>query len=1246
MRKVLRIVYLPCAQHLVSTWKLCIGVRKALLNCCVWNYATGTTIFVIILCVQTHHIRIQVTSHCLRSRLLSADGVRLEDKLRPCGSCISRLRLGKAGVNGATSGHLIFGFLPKLDYPPSEINFANFKDKFQILNGKIKCKILGGFTSLQMTSPLSDSDPDVPEETISFKTGVNLFEKHVQAISTGSPNSIMLALSTLHSADFSTERSRSLFYQVGGHQALVSLLTLNRQADLGHAPLHITALIFSECLKLIKKLVQYDDVSRVLFAGPVSQTPEQYNKAAYQRRTDPRSINYEDYNYVTLDAGVPIYLSIFLNQQVEPDIRILAIQILAEIFLCALPRRVFHYLDGPASVVKRLSAAVPLLFTGNIFTTQLKPNKNVEPAVVQEVSAMIYMICNLCSSASARSQLRTNGLVSILCTLLDYTDVEVYEPCVLCLSRMVQYNNQAVLQDLIHAANSISRICSMILPAASTQFLRAAALVLAKVANVPGGDVVVTTSGGIQPLINMLTVNDNNTLLAACQVIVGISSKPCVHDGDADTAEASIFSMNHMIAKELINNKVLVHIQELLEKCGIETEEPGPPPSNVAPGQYREVRRNPRTRLFKLKENVSADLFNQPSGQLDLPPSASKTGADRVPTKGPSLLSASASGQKDSGAASLNAEVPLSTWSNLTSWLLHALANICPSEHIVPILKKSNQLLRTLLGLTGSCNPCVIRWACQCLANLAKHSEIAKSLYEIGSLDVLFSVLKRCIENSALEEDYGKLAKAAIVASAAEALTGVLEDPKIAAIAGRSVTGIFGLLIHGLKTVANGTARAWLCGVIARLAKERENSIVLLEHRAVDYLSFLCLEASQLLDSYDFTFREQVCLAVANLCFNSPFYRQGRQNLQEDSAQIDSSDHPRKRSAKQQQMYNLFQQEYAKYGQCYGDGNVIVEFGRRGVVSAVCTFLTPVSLGEHVQKVSLQEFQCLRAAAYVAHALSTVGRNAILMYKERSIDKLLYLIAIGDKATQTSAANAIRCIRTEIFSMLSVLKKYKGSRVGVYTRSEHKAIIEAAGKEDDTQLDFMANRESVDVGLEPAWNMVTLDDVAVISNQVRFASDKASTPKSIRTNVMTVSVPSPNSAKRATGITPAHVYNLSGELISSPPRKARTSTDEHEDANNFVEIYIGKIEQHGKESTPKSGTMSDSFSQFVVNRTASLGKSSPQSSAGTIKLLSEETTSVKSPSAESDKTLDVLPSPCPPESSSASLPELLADSQV
>lgn len=1087
----------------------------------------------------------------------------------------------------------------------------------------------------QMTFPLSDSDPDVPEETISFKTGVNLFEKHVQAISTGSPNSIMLALSTLHSADFSTERSRSLFYQVGGHQALISLLTLNRQADLGHAPLHITALILSECLGLIKKLVQYDDVSRVLFAGPVSQTPEQYNKAAYQRRTDPRSINYDDYNYVTLDAGVPIYLSILLNQQVEPDIRVRAMQILTELFLCALPRRVFHYLEGPASVVKRLSAAIPLLFTGNIFTNQLKPNKTVEPAIIREVSAMIYMVCNLCSSASARNQLRTNGLVSILCTLLDYIDVEIYEPCVLCLSKMVQYNNQAVLQELIHAANSISRICSMILPAASTQFLRAAALVLAKVANVPGGDVVVTTSGGIQPLINMLTVNDNNTLLAACQVIVGISSKPCVHDGDPDTAEASIFSMNHMIAKELINNKVLVHIQELLDSCGIEVEEPGPPPSNVAPGQCREVRRNPRTRLFKLKENVSSDLFNQQGNQLDVPSSTSKAGTDRALTKGPSLLSASTSGHRDNGATSLNDEVPLSTWSNLTSWLLHALANICPSEHIVPILKKSNQMLRTLLGLTGSCNPCVIRWACQCLANLAKHPEIAKILYEIGSLDVLFTVLKRCIENSALEEDYGKLAKAAIVASAAEALTGVLEDPKIAAIAGRSVTGIFGLLIQGLKTVANGTARAWLCGVIARLAKERDNSIVLLEHRAVDYLSFLCLEASQLLDSYDFTFREQVCLAVANLCFSSPFYRQGRQNLQDSDTQVDSSSHPKRRSAKQQQMFNLFQQEYAKYGQCYGDGNVIVEFGRRGVVSAVCTFLTPVSLGEHVQKVSLQEFQCLRAAAYVAHALSTVGRNAILMYKERSIDKLLYLIAIGDKATQTSAANALRCIRTEIFSMLSVLKKYKGSRVGVYTRDEHKAIIEAAGKEDDTQLEFITSNGSMDASLGPGWNAVTLDDVTVVSNKVRFASDKELTPKSIRTNVTTVSAPYPGVTKRTNGITPARVYNLSGELVSSPPKRSRPVAEEEEDLNSYMEIYIGKIEQDGSKSASRSEAVNDSFSQVFVNRAGSLDRSNLQGSTGTLKASSkapEDGNDVRSPSAELDEVLTVLPSPGPPGS--------------
>lgn len=45
--------------------------------------------------------------------------------------------------------------------------------------------------------------------------------------------------------------------------------------------------------------------------------------------------------------------------------------------------------------------------------------------------------------------------------------------------------------------------------------------------------------------------------------------------------------------------------------------------------------------------------------------------------------------------------------------------------------------------------------------------------------------------------------------------------------------------------------------------------------------------------------------------------------------------------------------------------------------------------------------------------------------------------------------------------------------------------------------------------------------------------------------------------------------------------------EEEEDLNNYMEIYIGKIEQDGSKSASRSEAVNDSFSQVFVNRAGS-----------------------------------------------------------
>lgn len=984
---------------------------------------------------------------------------------------------------------------------------------------------------------LSFEDGERPQPLPLVAAASNLFEKHAEALRTGTGNVSLMSLSTLAQADFREPRNRALFYLAGGHQSLKHLLTQNRLADMGSAPQRVTASLVAEALKLIRKLVCQDSLSRLLFAGPLDQSAEQYNALASEGFS---KIDIQAFSFVSMNAGIPLYLSVLFNRQSPLENRVTSADILCQIFRCRENRWTLSQMDpgwAGMQLVGLLGDLAGRLFAGTSATLYYQPAQDVRPETVDLLEAVLRIFATMCMSPRLCTDFKRLDLIRILCRLMYYPDLRIYELSLVVLSTAASYGgggdegvSSAVLRrpspdlDLLglltQSPQVVERMCSLITPRSSNLYLRGSSTLLALLANVPGGDLAVTRCGGIQPLINMLSVDDSNILYAACQVICGISQRvsaatqrasgaamdgPKVNpsagivmvgatpediaissipaerpeggaaalpgaparqraaEGDVGAAastggfgladspdlpaagaagasraameaedlgspESNVFTVNHMIIDELVTRKAIPEIVRLLERCK--------------------------------EENDLSDSEGAQAGARPAEPKA---------------------GQSPFKEHIVGVQGVYSSFSCLTSWLLHALANVLPSQLAPPYLKRGSGVLELLCSFTKSCNPCIVHWACQCLANSCRHQDVARASNQEDIVGILLSLVNRITRDEEFEQQYGMMSASLIVAAACECLSCQLQDQKLAARTGTSVNNAHYILVRALRVIPNGRTRAWVCGAIAGLCEVSENTRVFLEHHIVEHLSYLCVEAGQLIQAVDLCLREQVCLAISAICRTAPLrpVRGGedeRGRLAEGSCGGDRQGHARGavrdllrdpltgnppaalqlrpfsnlsnvsgRAQSQSETdpgdgpagvsggvsasvlgggqdgespaATALRDVREKYGERYGEASVSAEFGRRGVVGSISSFLVPTGLAVGREGVSYQELCCQRAAASAANALTAVGRNAILFYKEGCVEKLLYLMGHGDRRTRTSAAGAIRNVRKALYEL-------------------------------------------------------------------------------------------------------------------------------------------------------------------------------------------------------------------------------------
>jgi len=1014
---------------------------------------------------------------------------------------------------------------------------------------------------------LSFEDEESPQPLPSLSIAGNLFEKHADALRAGTANVCLMSLSTLVQADFREPRNRLLFYLAGGHQSLKHLLTQNRLADMGNAPPRIVANIVSETLKLIRRLVQYDGISKLLFAGPLDQSADQYNTLVAEGFS---KIDLQDYSPINMNAGISLYYSVLFNPQASLENRVVAADILCQLFRCRENRWTFAQMDpgwGSLQLMSLFDGLTCSMFAGTSAILYYQPAQDVSPDSVDLLEAILRMFATICMSPRLCAALKKMDLTRNLCRLMYYPDPRIYELSLVALSTAANYgggvdegSSSAVprrpspdldlLAELTQAPHVVERMCTLITPRSSNLYLRGSSMLLALLANVPGGDLAVTRCGGIQPLINMLSVDDSNILYAACQVICGISQRavptahmrpdaamsamngPRIDPGAglvvAGSLPGDIAFSEHSVAANAGGMGVAVDAVQTGGATGVASSFRTSRVTGAAGGAGGAGTSDPFASLAPPASLTSG--ISEPNDATMSPPTADdsvypETLTSNVFTVNHMIIDelvsrkaipeiarllerfradedASGGSDGERASAGLPPEPPAgqnplkehvvgtpgvySSFSCLTSWLLHALANVLPSQLAPPYLKRGSGILEMLCVFAKSCNPCIAHWACQCLANSCRHQDVARSSNQAEIVSILLSLVNKITRDAEFEQQYGPVSASLIVASACECLSCLLRDRRLAEHTGTTVNNAHYILVRALRALSNGRTRAWVCGAIAGLCEVPENTRVFLEYRIIEHLSYLCVEAGQLIQTVDFCLREQVCLAISAICRTAPLWPAGRQSgratgraagslqpgaqlagLAQDSAEnakpfaipapdllrdplagaapagpqlrpfsnlstmshrthsrtegendaSDASGASERPEDSGDRVDTILREMREKYGAHYGEASVPAEFGRRGVISSISSFLLPLGLATGREGVSLQELCCQRAAASATNALTAVGRNAILFYKEGCVEKLLYLMGHGDQQTRASAAGAIRNIRKALYDI-------------------------------------------------------------------------------------------------------------------------------------------------------------------------------------------------------------------------------------
>ncbi|KAH0574002.1 hypothetical protein SS50377_23937 [Spironucleus salmonicida] len=338
----------------------------------------------------------------------------------------------------------------------------------------------------------------------------------------------------------------------------------------------------------------------------------------------------------------------------------------------------------------------------------------------------------------------------------------------------------------------------------------------------------------------------------------------------------------------------------------------------------------------------------------------------------------------------------------LLTLLLHALANMCCSQQCQSATRQNFRLHELLVKCISQLDSGVIRYGTLAISNVCAHSAAQKQ--SAGSLTTsnyflrenaiyeLFSLMMRLVERM---YQFSAQEVISCLYGVAEALSTLISDAQIAQKTGIELSNIFQILVKAFKLTEDQKTRASLLKLTANLSKSAENAQIFLEHKIVDFIAFLALEAQ--ISKFPLL-QQNVCSAISTISFSAPSYRSSM---------------------------NKF----------YGDGSVLSEFGRRGIVGVVCGFLAI----DKKEKLSLSEYQTAKNAVSAVCSLSRCCRNCLLMWKEGIVEKLLYCIQIGDNEMKNEAARAIRGVRKglqgvgECYSkILSDCGGVEGQLIGMY----------------------------------------------------------------------------------------------------------------------------------------------------------------------------------------------------------------------
>ncbi|GKT35424.1 hypothetical protein ADUPG1_008588 [Aduncisulcus paluster] len=333
----------------------------------------------------------------------------------------------------------------------------------------------------------SECDEEIPhvlKERVSHQSDIdNPFTRVVAMINDNkAPSQVILALSTLKNSDFTSERNRLLFFDVGGPEALLKLLSVTHEAR-----------IRQEILKVLIVLANHQEIRYVITkVDGVRRCIDLLNEG-------PRPGTMINEHLVKVRRQPPI--------SSQPSVQYLAAELLSLLCISGTAKKEVRLGKGITSLLRLTRAATDKSFV----------HKDKEK-VAAGAAKLLHV---LASSNRARSVIKSQGGLIVLCDLLLLSSEDLLSEAAGALLAFVSCRDVRTRTDLLEIG-LVDRVIGLLGKSTKQSLLQHSADILSFVSNDGGVSESIKACKGVSPIVSLLGRGSRDLVISVCRVVYSI----------------------------------------------------------------------------------------------------------------------------------------------------------------------------------------------------------------------------------------------------------------------------------------------------------------------------------------------------------------------------------------------------------------------------------------------------------------------------------------------------------------------------------------------------------------------------------------------------------------------------------------------------------------------------------------------------------------------------------------------------